>query len=109
MIRLSLSGLTGFSVRPLYFSLYLGTLFAASAFCYLAYAVGLKMFGGESVPGWTSVLASVLLIGGVQLLILGIMGIYLGKLFLQSKSRPQYVVRQTYQHISKDKELKKVS
>lgn len=109
MIKLSLAGLTGFSVRPLYLGLYLGAFFATSSFCYLAYAIGVKLLGGESVPGWASVLASVLLIGGVQLLILGIMGIYLGRLFLQSKARPQYVIRESYQQSKIDQELKKVS
>lgn len=108
MIRLSLAGITGFSVRPLYLGLYLGAFFATTSFCYLAYAVGVKLFGGESVLGWASVLASVLLIGGVQLLILGIMGIYLGRLFMQSKARPHYVIRATYQQNSSDSELKRV-
>jgi dolichol-phosphate mannosyltransferase len=95
MIKLSLSGITSFSVRPLYLSLYLGAIFSALSLFYLLYALYVKVFTSESVSGWASVIASVLLIGGVQLLILGVMGIYLGKLFIQTKGRPQYIVSHT--------------
>lgn len=95
MMTLSLAGLTSFSIRPLYMSLYLGTFFATSSFVYLLYVIGIKLFTNKSVSGWASLIASILLIGGVQLLILGVMGVYLGKLFIQSKGRPQYVIRQT--------------
>lgn len=95
MIKLSLAGITSFSVRPLYLSLYLGTMFSCLSICYLLYALYVKFFTNETVSGWASVIASVLLIGGVQLLILGVMGIYLGKLFIQTKGRPQYIIRET--------------
>ena len=95
MIKLSLAGITSFSVRPLYLSLYLGATFSCLSICYLLYALFVKFFTNKSVSGWASVIASVLLIGGVQLLILGVMGIYLGKLFIQTKGRPQYIVRET--------------
>jgi len=69
----------------------LGFLFSSLAFAYLGYA----LFGwmlGRNVPGWTSLVGSVLFLGGVQLLCLGILGEYLGKIFLETKARPRYVV-----------------
>jgi len=108
MFKLSVAGITSFSVRPLYFSLYLGAFFASSSMLYLFYALGIKMFTYRSVSGWASVIASVLLMGGVQLFILGVMGIYLGKLFIQSKSRPQYIISQILPRRQSDQELKKV-
>jgi len=107
MAKLSMAGITSFSVRPLYLSLYLGVLFASSSFLYLVYAVGIKFFTHQSVSGWASLIASVLLIGGVQLCILGVMGIYIGKLFVQAKGRPTYVVRQTISISNSERELKK--
>jgi dolichol-phosphate mannosyltransferase len=50
---------------------------------------------GHEVPGWASVLASVVFFGGVQLMVLGIIGLYLGKMFMQAKNRPNYIVRST--------------
>lgn len=108
MVQLSLAGITSFSVRPLYFSLYLGLFFASSSMLYLIYALGIRIFTHRSVSGWASVIASVLLMGGVQLFILGVMGIYLAKLFIQSKSRPQYIVSQILPRRQSDQELKKV-
>lgn len=107
MVKLSMAGITSFSVRPLYLSLYLGTFFASSSFLYLIYALGIKLFTHQSVSGWASLIASVLLIGGVQLFILGVMGIYIGKLFVQAKGRPQYVVRHTLPVSNSERELKK--
>ncbi len=109
MIRLSVAGITSFSIKPLYLALYLGAFFATTSFLYLIYTLGIKLFTNESVSGWASLIASVLLIGGVQLLILGVMGIYLGKLFMQSKGRPQYVIRNTFPESRSDQELKKAS
>ena len=108
MGKLSLSGITSFSVRPLYLSLYVGAAVAASAFAYLAYAVVIKFFTEESVSGWASVIASVLLIGGIQLCLLGVVGIYLGKIFLQSKNRPNYLVREFHSAKAKVQSAKKI-
>ncbi|NBX69631.1 MAG: glycosyltransferase [Proteobacteria bacterium] len=107
MLKLSVAGVTSFSVKPLYLSLYLGAFFASSSFLYLAYAVVIKLFTAKSVSGWASVIASVLLIGGVQLFVLGVMGVYLGKMFAQSKGRPHYIVRETISLSASQKEMKR--
>lgn len=95
MIKLSVVGITSFSVKPLHLSLYFGTALSVFSFIYLAYAIYVRLFTNLTLSGWASVIASILLIGGVQLVILGVFGIYLGKLFIQAKGRPQYIVRET--------------
>jgi dolichol-phosphate mannosyltransferase len=92
MIRFALTGITSLSAKPLYFSIYFGVFFAMLAFIYGLYAIYVFAFGHETIPGWTSIIASILLIGGIQLIMIGIIGIYLGKVFAQSKGRPNYII-----------------
>ncbi len=92
MLRLALTGITSFSAKPLYFSIYFGLFFAFLAFLYGVYALYIAAFTNQALQGWTSIIASVLFIGGIQLIMLGIIGEYLGKLFIQSKNRPNYIV-----------------
>ena len=92
MIRFALTGITSLSAKPLYFSIYFGVFFALLAFIYGLYAIYVFAFGNEAIPGWTSIIASILLIGGIQLIMIGIIGIYLGKVFAQSKGRPNYII-----------------
>jgi dolichol-phosphate mannosyltransferase len=92
MIRFALTGITSLSAKPLYFSIYFGVFFAMLAFIYGLYAIYVFAFCHETIPGWTSIIASILLIGGIQLIMIGIIGIYLGKVFAQSKGRPNYII-----------------
>ncbi len=92
MVKFALTGITSSSAKPLYFSIYLGLFFAAIAFVYALYAIYVAIFTNEAIQGWTSIIASILFIGGIQLIMIGIIGIYLGKLFTQSKNRPNYIV-----------------
>jgi dolichol-phosphate mannosyltransferase len=94
MLRLALDGITSFSNRPLYLSIAIGSVIAGLAFLYGIYAVYVHLFTEDALPGWTSITASVLFIGGIQLIMLGIIGIYLGKLFIENKKRPNYIIRQ---------------
>ncbi|GHT03090.1 glycosyl transferase [Synergistales bacterium] len=92
MFSLALSGITSFSVKPLRLALALGSLFSVFAFLYGAYAI-VAYFLGRSLPGWASVLVSVLFIGGVQLICVGIIGEYLAKVHMQVKNRPLFVIK----------------
>ena len=92
MVRLAFHGITSFSVAPLRWSLVLGVLFALLAFGYGGYALWVYFFTGRALAGWTSVIASVLLLSGVQLIMMGIIGEYIGKIFEQVKQRPGYLV-----------------
>jgi polyisoprenyl-phosphate glycosyltransferase len=94
MVSLALDGITSFSVKPLYISALLGGCIATLAFIYGVFAISAYFFG-RTDPGWGSLIASILFVGGLQLLTLGIMGEYLGKLFIESKRRPHYIIRDT--------------
>jgi len=95
MIRFAVEGVTAFSVRPLNIAIGIGAFFSViSLLIYPLYILWTFKFGHE-VQGWASVLASVVFFGGMQLMVLGIIGLYLGKLFMQSKQRPNYIVRST--------------
>lgn len=95
MLKLALSGITSFSVKPLRVSIYLGLSFAILSFLYGLYALYVFAFTDAALPGWTSIVLSVLFVGGINLLMLGIIGEYLGKLFVESKRRPNYIISET--------------
>jgi polyisoprenyl-phosphate glycosyltransferase len=92
MLRFALNGLLSFSLIPLRLASYLGFLISSIAFFYIIYAIGLKLFTAQVVLGWTSVMVAVLFLGGVQLISLGIIGEYIGRIYDEVKQRPLYVV-----------------
>ena len=91
MIRLALDAVTGFSTAPLRFASHLGlALTGASLLLFLYIAVG--FFSGSAVAGWTSTMLVVVLLGAFQMFVLGMIGEYLGRLYVESKRRPLYLV-----------------
>ncbi len=94
MFSLAIAGITSFSIKPLRISIYFGLIFSVIAIAYMLYALYIGLFTDKAIQGWTSVIVSVLFIGGLQLLMLGIIGEYLGKLFLENKKRPNYIIDQ---------------
>ncbi|WP_226064478.1 glycosyltransferase family 2 protein [Kaistella polysaccharea] len=93
MMKFAFTGITAFSVRPLYLAAYLGFLFSAIAVVgYLIYVIH-ALTKHTEISGWASLIMTVVFFGGVQLIILGIIGIYLGKIFKQVKERPNYIIR----------------
>jgi len=94
MIKLALSGITGFSVKPLQISFRLGFYIAIIAFIYGIYALYIRLFTDKAIEGWTSLLIVILLIGGIQLITIGILGEYVGKLFIEHKKRPHYIIKE---------------
>ena len=92
MVRLSIDGLLGFSVIPLRVSVVAGVLVSLLAFLYLLYVVVIWFTSGEVVPGWASTAGLLSLLGGIQLLTLGILGEYVGRLFISNLQRPHFVV-----------------
>lgn len=95
MLKFAMVGITSFSIKPLHLSTILGTAMAIASFVYGLYAIGMKLFTNQTIPGWTSLLIVVSLIGGIQLLMIGVLGEYLGKLFIESKKRPPYLIQET--------------
>ena len=91
MVRLSLDGVTGFSTAPLRFATWLGLLGGLAALVILGYALGAKLLG-HALPGWTSTVVVVAAVGAVQLLALGILGEYVGRMYAAMQGLPAYVV-----------------
>lgn len=91
MLSLALNGITSFSVLPLRLITILGILFATLSMFIGIWAAGVH-FMGSTVPGWTSTVVPITLIGGVQLLSLGIVGEYLGKVYQEVKARPRFII-----------------
>jgi len=93
LLRHAISGIASHSTRLLYLSIYAGFAFVGLAVAQFAYVLYLKAFHGVGVAGWASVMAAIWLTGGAVLSSLGVLGIYLGRVFEQVKQRPIYIVR----------------
>ena len=94
----ALDGVVSFSTVPLRASFYAGLAIAAIAVLYALFIIGRVLIFGIDTPGYASLLIAVLLMGAIQLLSLGIIGEYLGRLFLEVKGRPIYVVESVYEN-----------
>jgi dolichol-phosphate mannosyltransferase len=94
MVSLGLRGFTSFSTKPLYFSAYIGMMVSIASLLYIPYVVYALVYG-HAIAGWASAIVTIAFFGGLNLMILGIIGIYLSKLFAQSKDRPHYIVKGT--------------
>jgi len=92
LVGLSLNGLTSFSVAPLRFATMLGLLLAAVALLYGGKIIYETVVYGERVPGYPSLFVGVMVLGGVQLIMLGVLGEYIGKVLYEIKARPVYFV-----------------
>lgn len=92
MISFALVGITSFSIMPLRLSIFVGIIFSFISLVLAFYAIYINIFTDQAVPGWASIIVSILFIGGLQLLMIGIIGEYLGKLFIENKKRPNYII-----------------
>ncbi len=88
----ALEGITSFTTAPLRVATYLGVLTALLAFAFAIYIVGKALMFGDPVAGWPTMMTVILFLGGVQLVALGLIGEYLGRLYEESKQRPLYLV-----------------
>jgi dolichol-phosphate mannosyltransferase len=91
MVRFAIDAITSFSIKPLRIAIYMGLLASMSALLLMAYVVA-GYFQGNTVAGWASTLTVILLLGGVQLFVMGVFGEYLGRMFMQLKGRPLFVI-----------------
>ncbi|CAM3574318.1 hypothetical protein VA7868_04029 [Vibrio aerogenes CECT 7868] len=95
MLRFALDGILSFSVKPLKLSIALGFLSSGVAFLMLMYSVYIRLFTNQWVSGWTSVVVSVLFMGGIQLISVGILGEYVARIYNESKGRPLYILKKS--------------
>jgi len=93
MLAFAAQGVTSFSVKPIRMVAALGAVFAFIAVLIGLYALA-SLIAGRAVPGWTSLMLSIWLIGGVQLIALGLIGEYIGKIYMEVKHRPRFIVEE---------------
>ena len=97
MLKLAMDGVTSFSIRPLRLVMALGCVVSLLSFIGVVWAVVVSLMG-KAVAGWASTVSIVCFMGGIQLLALGIIGEYVGRIYLETKHRPRYIVaRRTYE------------
>ncbi len=101
----ALEGFTSFSFMPLKIWSYLGLAIAIPAFFYASYLILRTMILGIDVPGYASLMVAILFFGGIQLISLGVIGEYLGRIYQEVKGRPLYFVRDVYGFGEKEKEV----
>ena len=97
MLSFALDGITSFSIKPLKLITSLGILIFVVSLIMVIWAL-VAYFSGWMVSGWTSILASIWMIGGIQLLCLGVIGQYVGKIYGEAKHRPRYLISETIIH-----------
>lgn len=94
LLKLGLHSITSFSTKPLTYAIYLGFIFSLSTLLYIPYVL-YSYFSHIAISGWTSMIVTIVFFGGVQLMILGIIGLYLGKVFMQAKQRPLFIISES--------------
>lgn len=95
LIKYSIEGLVAFTTLPLSVSTFLGTVFSIIAFIYMLFIIIRYLIYSEAVPGYPTLICSLLLLGGIQLLSIGVLGKYLEKTYFEAKSRPIFIVKES--------------
>ena len=95
MVELALTGIAAHSVRPLRFAIWLALGFALLSLLFIVYAIVSFLFVQHTVAGWSSLVAVIAILGAAQLLVLGIIGEYVGRILRETRKRPSYIVAET--------------
>ena len=98
LVKTAVDGLLAFTSAPLRIAAYTGFLTAAAGVLFLAIAVYHRLFVADTAAGWTSLVAVVLILGGAQLIVTGVLGAYVARIYEETKQRPAYVVEAVYDH-----------
>lgn len=93
MLALAWEGITSLSIQPIRMITWLGTIIFAISLVIIVYSL-VRFFIGATVSGWASTLCSIWALGGLQLLAIGVIGEYIGKIYLETKRRPRYIVEE---------------
>lgn len=95
-VSVLVNSITSFSVEPLKFIFYFGFFVTAASVLYILYLLLLKALGGAGIEGWTSLIVSIWFLGGVTIFSVGMIGIYLSRVFIESKNRPYTIIKSIY-------------
>ncbi|WP_375752739.1 glycosyltransferase family 2 protein [Vibrio sp. HN007] len=106
LVGLAMDGITSFSIRPLRIATVLGSITALSAFIYGMVIVTKTLFFGEPVTGYPSSMVVQLTLGGIQLLCIGLLGEYVGRIFTETKQRPLYLIKSIHNQPAKKRKVK---
>ncbi len=106
MFKLAWNGITSFSIVPLRLTIFIGVITSCIAFAEILYAIGVKLFSDSAVPGWASAISVLSFLFGVLFIFLGIVGEYLGRILVEVRQRPRYLVSDTVgiRNICRDKQ-----
>ena len=94
MVEFAVQGITSFSVKPLNMSFFLGILFSVMPLIFIPFMIR-NIIRGIAVDDWVILIIAIMFFGGLQMLLLSIVGLYVGKIFMQSKQRPTYIIKTT--------------
>ncbi|WP_412176672.1 glycosyltransferase family 2 protein [Bacillus sp. T3] len=94
LVHYAIDGIVSFTISPLRWATYFGFFTASSAFFYMFYVIFSKLLFGNPVSGYSSIVSIILFFGGIQLIFLGIIGEYIGRIFIEVKARPNYIVKE---------------
>ena len=98
MMKLAMDGILGFSTYPIRLISKVGYFISILAFLGILYAIAYKFINPDNtVPGWTFIVISILFIGGLQLIMLGILGGYIGRIYSEAQNRPLYIIDNIYE------------
>jgi dolichol-phosphate mannosyltransferase len=103
MVRFAIDGLLSFSTAPLRLTLAAGFAIAGLALAYGVTAIVLKLSGAFTTPGWASLIVALSFFSGVQLIVLGTIGLYVGRIYAQGKHRPLYLVSRSVGFSAEDR------
>ena len=95
LIKYALEGVVAFSTTPLLLSAYIGMLFCIIAFLAIIFIIAKTLLFGDPTSGWPSMVCIIIFVSGIQLFFLGIIGMYLSKIYLEIKHRPVYIIKET--------------
>ena len=104
LMGLAIEGITSFSTAPLRLATFLGALFALVSMGYAAYLAIRVLIHGVEMPGYASIFMAVVFMGGIQLLSLGVLGEYVGRIYMETKQRPVYVIRKVIERTGTEQE-----
>ena len=104
LVQLALDGITGFSTVPLKLATIMGFIVSGFAFLIALYTIFAKFFSPDYLQGWASTMVSILFLGGIQLISVGIIGEYISRLTSNVQNRPLYIIRETNVEKSEDQQ-----